>query len=72
MPEGEIESYDPEEQHGYILPDNGTDPIPFDIDAVEDYHVGERISPGQRVVYKEDDIDEAAVSVRRITHTGYG
>jgi cold shock CspA family protein len=72
MPEGEIQSYDPEEQTGFIDPDDDGDPIPFSLDAVEDYHAGERLSIGQIVVYEVDDIDEEAVSVRRVSPGGYG
>jgi cold shock CspA family protein len=72
MPEGEIESYDPEEQHGLITPDDDGDPIPFSLDDVDDYHAGERISIGQRVVYEVDDIDDVAISVSRISPLGYG
>ena len=72
MPEGEIESYDPEEQHGLIAPDDDGDPIPFSLDDVDDYHAGERISIGQRVVYEVDDIDDVAISVSRISPLGYG
>lgn len=72
MPEGEIVSFDPEEQHGMILPDDDSDPIPFPLDAVNDYHTGERITPGQRVVFTVDDVDDVALSVERVSHTGYG
>lgn len=72
MPEGVIDSYDPEEQHGLIEPDDDGDPIPFSLDAVVDYHAGERISIGQRVVFEIDDIDDEAVSVERLSPTGYG
>jgi cold shock CspA family protein len=72
MPEGVIDSYDPEEQHGLIEPDDDSDPIPFSLDAVADYHAGERISVGQRVVFEMDDIDDEAVSVERLSPTGYG
>ena len=72
MPEGEIESYDSEEQHGTIVPEDDEDPIPFSYDDVTDRHVGERITPGQRVVYEVDDMDDIAVSIRRVTATGYG
>jgi len=72
MPEGEIDSYDPEEQNGYILPEEDADPIPFALEDVDDYHAGERLTAGQRVVYQVDDIDEVATSVRRISPAGYG
>jgi cold shock CspA family protein len=72
MPEGEIESYDPEEQHGFIEPEDDGDPLPFSLDDVQDYHVGERISIGQRVVYEEDEDDGAAVEIRRVSPPGYG
>jgi cold shock CspA family protein len=72
MPEGEIVSFDPEEQHGMIQPDDDGDPIPFPLDSVDDYHTGERITVGQRVVYEVDDIDDVAISVERITPAGYG
>ena len=72
MPEGVIESYDPEEQHGLIEPDDDGDPIPFSLQNVDDYHAGERISPGQRVVYQIDEIDDEAIAVERISPRGYG
>jgi cold shock CspA family protein len=72
MPEGEILSYDAEEQTGFIEPDDEGDPVPFSLDAVEDYHAGERLSCGQIVVYQIDDVDEVATSVRRVTPGGYG
>lgn len=72
MPEGEIDTYDAEEQHGTILPDDDGDPIPFHRDEVVDAHGGERITIGQRVVYEVDEIDDVATSVRRINAVGYG
>lgn len=72
MPEGEIDAYDPEEQRGTIQPDDGGDPIPFHLDAVDDYHAGERITSGQAVVYEVDDVDDVALSVRRTGPVGYG
>jgi cold shock CspA family protein len=72
MPEGTIQSYDAEEQHGFIAPDEGGDPLPFQRDDVTDYHVGERLSVGQDVVYEEDEDDGAAVEVRRVSPPGYG
>ncbi|WP_179862234.1 cold-shock protein [Longibacter salinarum] len=72
MPEGVIEWFDHEEQHGLIEPDDDGDPIPFSLDAVQDYHSGERISTGQRVVYEIDDMDDEAISVERLSPTGYG
>ncbi len=71
MPEGEILSYDPEEQTGFIEPDDDGDPIPFSLDAVRDHHSGEPLSQGEVVVYEVDDIDEVATSVRRVSPGGY-
>jgi cold shock CspA family protein len=72
MPEGEIESYDPEEQHGLIAPDDDSDPLPFTLDDVVDHHIGERITEGDRVVFDEDEDEGAAVNVRRLSTRGYG
>ncbi len=72
MPEGEIEAFDPEEQHGFIAPDDDGDPLPFTIDDVEDYHVGERLTVGDRVTYDEDEDEGAAIHVRRLSARGYG
>lgn len=71
MPEGEIIDYDPEEQHGLIEPEDESDPLPFTLDEVEDYHVGERIGIGQRVTFEVDEDDWLAYNVQRIGPIGY-
>lgn len=49
MTTGTIDSYDPEEESGYILIDGTDDRIPFDTSAVDDFKEGDMLHEGQRV-----------------------
>ena len=49
MTTGIIDSYDPEEESGFILVDNTDDRVPFDSAAVDDFQAGDMLFEGQRV-----------------------
>ena len=51
MATGVIVSYDPEEETGYIDPDEGDDHIPFDAQCVADADEGPMLQEGQRVEF---------------------
>ncbi len=73
MPQGTIDSYDPDKQEGFIAPEGGGDRVPFALDAVQDRLVGEQLAEGEQVTYDLDQSDGArAVKVRRIARRGYG
>lgn len=74
MPEGTIHSYDPEEQKGYITPQEGGENVLFTLDAVKDRHTGEQPAAGDPVTYEFGQSDDRprAVSIHRSTPRGYG
>lgn len=51
MTRGTVVSYDPEEERGYIDPDEGDERIPFDRKSLEDYPEGESPAAGARVSF---------------------
>ena len=73
MATGTIKSYDPDDQNGYIEPDEGNDDIPFDRDALVDFHQGDEIRAGERVTYEVEGglAGHMATDVRRAGPRGY-
>lgn len=49
MTTGIIDSYDPEEESGYIIVEGTNDRVPFDVSEVEDFREGDMLYQGQRV-----------------------
>lgn len=73
MATGTIESWDADDGKGYIQPSGGGDHVPFDRDALEDYHQGESVMEGDDVTYEVEGgpAGTMAVHVRRIATRGY-
>lgn len=70
MTTGVIASYDPEEETGFIKPDQSDwdDLIPFDADTVTDLTEGPMLREGQRVYFEASGglAGIAATVVRRV------
>jgi cold shock CspA family protein len=73
MPLGRIQSFDERTGNGYIEPDGGGDHIPFEREAVEDYHTGDMIMTGDSVTYEVEGgmAGTAATHIRRVAKRGY-
>lgn len=74
MPQGTIESFDPESNAGRIAPDDGSGSLPFRGDAVEDRRPGENLKSGAEVTYDVDESEDEprAVNVTHVADRGYG
>lgn len=51
MTRGTVTSYDPEEETGYVRPDEDDDKIPFDRKSLVDFPRGEDPKAGDRVSF---------------------
>lgn len=51
MTRGTIISYDPEQEEGYIDPDEGDERIPFDQESLEDFPADQIPKEGARVSF---------------------
>lgn len=74
MPQGTIESFDPESNTGRLTPEDGSESLPFDGHAVTDRRPGENLQAGREVTYDVDDSEDEprAINITHVADRGYG